>query len=459
MSYVINKWKTACKGGEIFLAEKKGQVSAIQYAITGFVIVAIILSGVSLMTIMNLSGKVDDLSETVETIKTGEPSENQPVQREPINISVFVPLTGPVPAVGEDMRRAVIAWKNQNEEIMGRPYRIKVRDSGANPEQFMSAYEEEKDRSDFMAGLVSSACGLSVLPKLAEDHIVFSVAHSQTHKITGERFPESDGFIFRPFSPNTIIDGAIVGKIMGEKYPEMESATWIGPDYAWGHDCWKGLKRYFEEEMPQVETLEPSFPSFGARDYSTYISVIQEKNPDVIGGNLYADDLVSFVRQAKGYGFFEEIPYIGMQAYTEPAILKDDTPNQNFYGWPFHWYMENPENQVAQEINEFYQSNYNKYIGSFGQSLYGALSSIKAGIEEAESTDPEDVKLAMENLEFDTPWGSSWIRPIDHQGFYESIGGLITWSSEEERPVLSERIQIDTYDFARTPEEIEETRE
>jgi branched-chain amino acid transport system substrate-binding protein len=123
---------------------------------------------------------------------------------------------------------------------------------------------------------------------------------------------------------------------------------------------------------------------------------------------------VKLVREGNSRGLFKDRSVVsfltGEPEYLDP--LKEETPE----GWlvtGYPWYgVKTPEHDAFLKA---YQAKFNDYPRLGSVVGYALIKSAAAILAKAGSTDTEKLIAAARGIEFDTPFGRSAFRAIDHQ--------------------------------------------
>ncbi len=129
------------------------------------------------------------------------------------------------------------------------------------------------------------------------------------------------------------------------------------------------------------------WPKLGEKDYTPYITAMLAKNPDMIWSGLWGGDSIGFIKQAKGYGLFEKVPYMGNTDASSLQALGTDAP-EGIYGWDRApaYAIDTP---AMTAFVKAYQAKYQNLPTTWSVFGYEAIELIKWGIEKAGSEKPD----------------------------------------------------------------------
>ncbi len=231
-------------------------------------------------------------------------------------------------------------------------------------------------------------------------------------------------------SPNTfrITDNAATrnyafADLLREKYPNIHKWANVSPDYEYGHSCWDHFTKKMKEKDPGFSIAADRWPRFGAGGgYGPDINAVIASGADAVYSNLYGSDLIAFIREAKGFGLFTKIKLFAVSEmpYDIPHALGKDMVDL----WAGGHYLDLAYNNAeAQRFNKAYRAKFGGEYFAVTQShavpSYDAVYAYKAAIEKAGTDEPKAVIKALENLRIKSPLGEKWIRPGDHQAFFD----------------------------------------
>ena len=350
-------------------------------------------------------------------------------------------LSGVAEQLGASSRAAAeVAVEEINEDggIMDMEVETFFRDHGDDPQsQIRSLVQEEG--ADIMIGLTSSGVTLNSGPVIEQLGVPFTITDTGTPFITeadtetyGDYYDE-DGTaaavdnIFRT-NANTSINCYAIARWVDENYGSATIAN-MGPDYAYGQQCWDYFKAYSDGLGAGHEYVESVFPELGASDMTPQINQVLDANPDLIFTSFWGGDVVTFVQQGNEQNLFDEVDDVFDTIGADPsafAALGDTLPEGlHISGWYWGSAFDNEENdQFLQTYeDEHGGTDVNPYPSFTGGSSYAAPFVYKQAIEAAGSTEPDDIVAEMEGLEFTGPRGTWTLDPDSHQATAPTVIG------------------------------------
>ena len=142
------------------------------------------------------------------------------------------------------------------------------------------------------------------------------------------------------------------------------------------------------------------YPPLASTDYTSYISAALAAKPDFVFVGLFAGDLVTFIRQAKGYGLFAKLK-VGVSTATDIAeSLKAETPaGATMWARATFFAIGTPA------INEFADRHFKRF-GEWPSDWpvlgYSAVEIWAEAVRRAGSFDGTKVAAALSGGTFDT---------------------------------------------------------
>ena len=235
-----------------------------------------------------------------------------------IKIGLVTDLTGMAYLLAKDNgegAKIAIDEINRAGGVLGRPFELLVRDSALKTDLGIAAARELvlDQKVNFLFGSISSAVRLAIsdVAKQYKVPMVDSVGGSR--RLVEDR--GHDYFFELSLTTRTEAYGQAVGvsKLKGKKI------ITIAPDYEWGRLEHEGFLQPLKKLRPDIEVVGEFWPKLGEKDFTPYITAMLTKTPDMIWSALWGGDFIAFVKQAKAYGVFEKVTFIGTG---EPSALQ-----------------------------------------------------------------------------------------------------------------------------------------
>ena len=219
--------------------------------------------------------------------------------------------------------------------------------------------------------------------------------------------------------------------------PNLKTIAGLNYDYAYGRDSWDVFKRTILKLKPDVQVVGELWTKFLATEYSAEISRLLALKPDVIHTVNWGAGLTSFINQGETRGLFEQSLVIMTTGLLNQAEILPK--GAAFSGRGYHLQYPDPDKNAGNgEYLRSYKAKFNSmpdYQGTFmAQAFYGLKAAIEKSVKVKNGAWPttEEIAVAMEGLEFDTPRGRVLVRK-DHEAVHEAMWGL---TSRQKHPAF-----------------------
>jgi len=159
-------------------------------------------------------------------------------QQKTIKIGFVSTFTGPVAAIGNDMRNSFeLALDHMGRKMGGLPVEVIYEDDGFKPEVGKQKTEKliESDKVDFISGYIWSNVLLASIKPVVDSKTFLIIANAGPSQVAGEL---CSPYVFSTSWQNDQTPQA-VGHYMNQK--GVKSAFLIGPNYAAGKDMLSGV--------------------------------------------------------------------------------------------------------------------------------------------------------------------------------------------------------------------------
>ncbi len=329
-----------------------------------------------------------------------------------IKIGVIDCYSGPATVYTYDARDGFkLALKEAGGKVLGRKIEVLYRDTKFKPDLALTFAKELilKEKVDFLAGTISSACALAASTLCKEMKVPFFVWESQSERITGEK---GHRYVFS-FVPNTAMSGRALAKFISQK---NLTRFWItGSDYEYGHavaeSFWRNLKKF----KPDAKLIGQSWFKVGEPDFGPYISAIMAAKPEVVFVATGGKDMVPFLKAVKATGLAKKAIVMVWMATDTCTLraLKNQMPEGVYGGCSYHFYYpDTPENRAFASA---FKKAYGREPGFCALSGYLCGKFLIEAIKKAGTVDREKVIDALEGMSIKSPVGVVTMRAYDHQ--------------------------------------------
>jgi len=341
-------------------------------------------------------------------------------QSQPYVIGALYPLSGRAALYGEDSRAAAEMAAdeiNRAGGVNGRPIKIIFRDDEANVDRARQQARQlvQQEGAHFLMGVISSSAALAVSEVSKETRTIFVGTDHAAGRLTYEAFQP---YYFRV--SNNVYQSMAAQALYAASQP-WTSYYYIGPDYEYGHALWDEFRLKMEQIGKPINSVGESWPKLFEPDYTSHISALLARKPDVLFVGLWGADLITFIRQANRAGVFDQMAVVSCDGggnYETFAALGDEMPLGLILGARHH------NNWPDTDRNRGYVDAFHRKTGRFpSYAAQGAYVGVQF-IAEALRRQPDESKAdalikVMEHLALPCPEDpdgfTSYMDPETHQ--------------------------------------------
>ncbi len=337
--------------------------------------------------------------------------------------------------------------------ILGRPVEFIIRDAQLKADVGATIARQLilEDGVELLLGPTSSGVALAVSEVAKENRVVIAFHTSNTVALT-----TTNGHPYMvQVVPNTTIEARAVAQFAAQ-LPYTQWAA-IGPDYAFGRDSYGAFQPRLVELNPSAQIITEQWPALSERDLTAFITALQAMGPEAVYGNLWGDQLVTFVQQATPLGLFEDSAYVGLFDTDFMKAIGDQLP-EGMLGYarsPFYA-IDTPE--MDSFVERHLRLTAGQYPSDWAIMTYDAVFALKAAVEAAGTTDGDAVAEALNDLTFQSLRGELTIRACDHMANVGEYIGTTAYTEDYPFPILTDVTYVPAEDVWNTCEEIEQMR-
>jgi branched-chain amino acid transport system substrate-binding protein len=314
-------------------------------------------------------------------------------QQKTIKIGFVSTFSGPVAAIGNDMRNSFeLALDHMGRKMGGLPVEVIYEDDAFKPDVGKQKTEKliESDKVDFISGYIWSNVLLASLKPIVDSKTFLVIANAGPSQIAGEMCSPT---VFSTSWQNDQTPQAM-GHYMNQK--GVKSVFLIGPNYAAGKDMLAGVAATFKGKIVGEELT--TWPS--QLDFSAELSKAKAANPEAIFVFYPGAAGVQFLNQYAQAGLKGTIPL-----YTAFTIDELSLPRQKelALGVPGaqEWVNDLPNDANKKYVAD-YIKKYNSRPSFYGAQSYDAANLIASGVEATKGnlSDKAALQKALEKADF-----------------------------------------------------------
>jgi branched-chain amino acid transport system substrate-binding protein len=347
--------------------------------------------------------------------------------QEPIRIGFIFVKSGNLMTFGtmaEQGGQLAIGQINDRGGVIGRKLIGIFKDSKGDPavgaEQFRKLVTD--DRVDVVVGPSLGSVAEAISPLANRMKVPLIVPVALNPDITGK---DCNSYTFR-ISQNlsqNIKSAAIIAS-------GLKATNWstIGPDYTYGHQAWEFFQKYLRELKPDASFLPSTKVAFVPPDtgeWGSHIDKVIESKPDAVLITLFGKELITFVRQARDKGFFDQGYDVLMNLGGSIEVLfalKHTIPNGVWLGTPY-WFQSDVGGPSNHNFVAAYRTRYKTVPSWVSEGAYAGVMAYVEACKVSGSTAKDGVIAAMEGLTLRLPTGEISIRAEDHQAITPAFWG------------------------------------
>ena len=320
-------------------------------------------------------------------------------QQKTVKIGFVSTFSGPVAAIGNDMKNSFELGLDQHgRKLGGLPVEVIYADDQLKPEVGVQKTQEliESDHVDFVVGYIWSNVLLASLKPLVDSKTITVVTNAGPNQLAGEL---CSPYVFSTSWQNDQTPAA-VGRYMNEK--GVKTAFLIGPNYAAGKDMLAGVQTSFKGQIVGQELTR--WPD--QLDFSAELSKARAAKPDAIFAFYPGGAGVQFVTQYVQAGLKGQIPLYTAFTIDDLSLprLKDlavGVPGAQ------EWVNDLPNDANKTYVTD-YKAKYHAAPSFYGAQTYDAVGLIDSAITAVKGDlgNKEGMRKEMEKADFKSVRGS-----------------------------------------------------
>lgn len=381
---------------------------------------------------------------------------------EPYRLGVALGLTGPGKPYSQDALRGIelaVEEVNADGGLLGK-HRIElvVGNTQTLPDVAVKVVEDliQNDRVRAVIGTYSSAAALAIKPICRSNEVLHIATVSNSEDITK--------IDFSPYTfsvvPNTYMmaRASVIGTAKLAQQNGWADYVTIASDYAWGRSNQEIQIELLKTLAPELTLRETYWPPLGQRAFNTFAVAILGLRPDFVLASIAGVDNEYWMRDARDYGLYKEIPSPGALISVTELLRDAKLIRRGVYGRtraPFFAHLDVP--RMADFVKRF-RSTYDRYPSDWAVLSYDAVHALRQGVEKANSIVSSAVKDALPGAEIETTRGPLFFRAIDHQLSASAYFGRVSDHADYEFPIYADLVEFKGPEIWRPEAEIRAAR-
>lgn len=339
-----------------------------------------------------------------------------------VKIGAAVPNSGPLALFGQINEQGYeFAREQLGGEILGSEFELVVRDTQTKPSTGLQRIRElvEQENVDALIGVTSSAVGINAIQYVKNEAQIPWITSQVGTNAAREESKFCNRYTFFPWpsfrqmylANDRMITEVIPNEVDGDV--DTDQVWIVAMDFEAGQSARDIITQKVEERGGTVEgaTMVPMSVS----DWSTYLPEPMNADSDVVTGFIPGSQAVGFINQASNFGLTEEKTLAFAGDTTSPIVLGavGDAADGMF---STHWWDPNRESELNSTFKQWMNENVEDLPPNEAHAnAFNQLYSLAQGMEEAGSSNPDDVIGALEGMSYTSPMGELTYRAEDHQ--------------------------------------------
>ena len=334
-------------------------------------------------------------------------------QQKTIKIGFVSTFSGPVAAIGNDMRNSFeLALDHHDRKLGGLPVEVIYEDDQVKPEVGVQKVQKliESDKVDFIVGIIWSNVLLASLKPIIDSKTFTIITNAGASQLSGEM---CSPYVFSTSWNNDQTPQAI-GLYMNQK--NVKTAFLIGPNYAAGKDMLEGVEATFKGKIVGRELT--TWPT--QVDFQAELSKARNAKPDAIFAFYPGGPGIQFITQYSQSGLKGQIPL-----YTAFTIDSLSLPRlkELALGIPGaqQWVRDLPNEANKKYVTDF-RAKYKTDPSFYGSQTYDAVPLLDSVVKavKGDLSKKDEMRRAAEKADFKSVRGNFKFGPnhIPIQNFY-----------------------------------------
>ena len=334
-------------------------------------------------------------------------------QQKTIKIGFVSTFSGPVAAIGNDMRNSFeLALDHHGRKLGGLPVEVIYEDDQIKPEVGVQKIQKliESDKVDFIVGIIWSNVLLASLKPIIDSKTFTIITNAGASQLAGEM---CSPYVFSTSWNNDQTPQAI-GLYMNQK--GVKTAFLIGPNYAAGKDMLEGVAATFKGQIIGRELT--TWPT--QLDFPAELSKARTAKPDAIFAFYPGGAGIQFITQYAQSGLKGQIPL-----YTAFTIDSLSLPRlkELALGIPGaqQWVRDLPNEANKKYVADF-RAKHKTDPSFYGSQTYDAVPLLDSVVKavKGDVTKKDEMRRAAEKADFKSVRGNFKFGPnhIPIQNFY-----------------------------------------
>jgi branched-chain amino acid transport system substrate-binding protein len=314
-------------------------------------------------------------------------------QEKTVKIGFVSSFSGPVAAIGNDMRNAFeLGLDHAGRKLGGLPVEVIYEDDEVKPEVGAQKTQKliESDHVDFVVGYIWSNVLLASLKPLVDSKTMTVITNAGASQVAGN---QCSPYVFSTSFQNDQVPAA-VGTYMNGK--GIKTVFLIAPNYTAGKDMITGFKSTFKGQVVGEEL--PPWPT--QLDFSAELSKVRAAKPDALYVFYPGGPGIQFVTQYAQSGLKGQVPlYSGftIDDLSLPRLKDLAVGNPSAMMW-----VSDLPNDTNKKFVADFKAKYKTIPSFYGADTYDSVALINSAVTAVHGnlSDKEGMRKEMEKADF-----------------------------------------------------------
>ncbi len=339
-----------------------------------------------------------------------------------VTIGWLHPLSGQNAGIGEEQRLGAKLFTDQVNGaggIDGRDVRSVHEDTQDDPQTGKQKARKliDSEGVDLLAGGFSSSVVLSVMQYSDKQNVPYICSGAASSITRGNCRSTTFNVVRRTTqAANTMVPWAV---------EELGSDFWLHyQNYVWGQSGRDSVQSA-ADALDGANVVDVTRTSSGTSDFSAYVSQIASSDADWVYVQLLGSDAVNFVKQADNYGLTDDVDLV-LAGANSTKLFRNGAGDAAVGNYTLVKYDQDHDSAANREFVSDYREKHDAAPSLLSWGAWVSGNMYRGAVEEAGSTDADDVVSTLPDVEFDTGMGTGSFRECDNLLALPSFVGQYT---------------------------------
>jgi len=354
-------------------------------------------------------------------VATGLLAGSPAVAQDSIKIAYIDPLSGPGATVGEVGLKTfqfLAEELNAKGGAAGKKFEILPFDNKTNPQESLVQVQKAVDAG---ARIITQGNGSSVAAALTDwvskynernpgKEVLYLNYAAVDPVLTNEKCSFAH---FRWDANSDIKMEALTNYMKGQK--DIKKVYLINQDYSFGQAVRKAATEMLKAKRPDIQVVgDELHPLLKVTDFAPYIAKIKASGADTVITGNWSQDFALLLKAAADAGLQVNWYTYYAGGTGGPTSVKQTGLNHRVFA--IQEGSANVDHAASQATEKAFREKFG--VSNFYPRAFNEMRMLAAAINKANSTDPNKIAVALEDMKFDVfNGGEGFMRKDDHQFF------------------------------------------